>query len=162
GKGLVSHAMGVIRSWQCLNAACSVQFESWDANPTCPDCGNLRVNWIPGGGHCAGTAKGADAELRVLADAYGLSNLNSAERGRQGKVLTATPAHALNAPQKQFAPGFSSPIMTDAQGRPVATCLPSSAGVTHKVTASIGNRLSGQMGTPGPEANARVEARHTG
>lgn len=154
--------MGVIRSWQCLNGACASEFQSWEDNPACPDCGNVRVQWIPGGGHCAGTAKSADAELRVLADAYGLSNLNSAERGRQSKVIAASPALALNAPQKQFAPGFSTPIMTDAQGRPVPTCLPSTAGVTHKVTATIGNKLTGQMGTPGPAANAHVHARHTG
>jgi hypothetical protein len=150
---------GVLRNWQCLNGACHQEFTAWEANPGCPGCGCVRVQWIPGGGHCAGTAKAADAELRTLAETFGLSDLHSARRGEAVKI-TATSA-AATGPQKSFAPGFQTPIVTDANGHAVATCLPSPH-ATAKVKAGVGRALSQSRSVPGAAANARVEARHVG
>lgn len=164
--GLFSALMGVIRSWQCLNKSCGCEFQAWEANPACPDCGCVRVNWIPGGGHCAGTAKAADADLRLLADNYGLTDLNSAEEGRAAKKVRLGPEPDRHAQPMTFAQGFSAAVdpvrARHAGNQSGAQCLPSSAGLTHKVKAGVGNRLSASRSVPGAQANTRIEARHTG
>ena len=75
---------GIIRSWQCLNARCKRRFEAWEPNPACPSCKCVRVDWVPGGGHIAGTAKAADAELRALLELDA-----GAFAGRAAAVVTA-------------------------------------------------------------------------
>src|SRR5579872_3379042 len=100
--------MGVLRTWQCLNGRCSGQFEAWEANPECPKCRGVRVQWMPAGGHIAGAAKDADRELRTLADQFGLGDINSARRGERAKPkLPPQPIVDRNSPSLQFAPGFT-------------------------------------------------------
>lgn len=66
----------VLRTWGCLNKRCRNEFESGDANPPCPKCGNLRVGWRPGGGHVLhGSTRNTDATLRGLATRYGLTDM---------------------------------------------------------------------------------------
>ena len=72
---------GVLRSWCCLNARCKAQFDAWDPNPECPQCGCVRVSWIPGGGHVA-SMRGIDAQVRQLASSYGMKDINSASPSR--------------------------------------------------------------------------------
>jgi len=149
--------MGVIRNWACLNGRCGKTFESWDANPECPKCGCVRVQWVPGGGHVAGTARAADAELRTLADNFGLNDIMSARRGERAKP----PMQHVNVQQSretavQFAPGFAASV--DPQR---ATCQPSMQKVNFKTRLGAGQALGpGQFGAPSVSANTKIEASH--
>ena len=79
----------------------------------------VRVQWIPGGGHIAGTAKAADAELRNLVDVFKMTDINSAQRGERAMPKLAQPVNpGRNAPNMQFGPGFTSPIVRDAVRSP--------------------------------------------
>jgi hypothetical protein len=153
---------GVLRSWQCQNARCNKQFDAWEAYPTCPKCGNVRVQWIPGGGHIAGTAAAADSELKKLADQFGLSNLNSARRDQAAKPVVTPPA----APREwhnamQFAPGFAAtPYVMGQNGRPMPVCVPSMQGVSFKTKVMPGNAVAHSRTVPGVHAGTRIEASH--
>lgn len=148
---------GIIRSWQCLNARCAKDFTSWEPNPECPACKCVRVEWIPGGGHVAGTARAADAELRTLADNFGLTNINSARRDERSKPIAAPSNVAQNRQSAmQFAPGFAAvPDMSRA------ACVPSLANVNYKVKAGAGMPLGpGKLGLSSIQSATSVEARH--
>jgi hypothetical protein len=154
---------GVIRSWQCLNGRCNTAFQAWEQNPACPKCECVRVQWIPGGGHVAGTARAADAELRTLADNYGLSNLNSAERGRGAKMVkTPLPVTKNKDAAVQFAPGFAQvPYVMDRQGNAHSVCAPSMQNVNFKVRSGAEVPLGGgKMGFANPVTNTRFEGTH--
>jgi hypothetical protein len=153
---------GVIRSWQCLNAArCGHEFNSWDRNPSCPDCGCIRVQWIPGGGHIAGTAKACDAELRNLVDVFKMTDVNSAQRGERAMPKIPQPVNpGRSQPNMQFGPGFTSPIVRDNAGLPVATCLPSTSTVNFKARVGTGTALPHSRSVPGVHAATAIEASH--
>jgi hypothetical protein len=153
---------GVIRSWQCLNSRCGNEFSSWDRNPSCPSCQCIRTQWIPGGGHVAGTAKAADAELRNLVDVFKMTDVNSATRGERAmpKLPAAPPNPGRNAPNMQFGPGFTSPIVTDRNGRPMATCLPSTTNVNFKAKVATNSALPHSRSVPGVHSNTVIESSH--
>lgn len=114
------------------------------------------MGWIPGGGHVAGTAKAADAELRALADHFRLDNMNSASRDRGAKIIKA-PAPASSGPVHTFKGGFSAAINPSAG----AQCVPTSNKIDYKVKAEPGNRLGpGALGMPGMRSHTAVEASH--
>jgi hypothetical protein len=149
--------MGVIRTWRCLNRSCAKSFDSWESNPSCPSCQCVRVDWQPAGGHIAGVARGADAELRALADIFKMGDMNSAEEGRGAKKVRlpdATPATPGNV--HTFAGGFSAAI-NPAAG---AQCVPTANKIDYKVQAQRDNRLTGALGMPGIRSNTAVEAVH--
>ena len=150
----------ILRSWQCLNARCGAQFDAWVDYPSCSKCGGVRVQWIPGGGHVAGTARAADAELRTLADNFGLSDLNSAQRGQRAKPKLPSSPPIERGPSVPFAPGFSSPIVRDQKGTPVATCLPSTSNVNFKARVGTGSALAHSRTVPGVHAATHIEASH--
>ena len=154
---------GVIRSWACLNKRCGSAFSSWESNPACPKCKCVRVSWIPGGGHVAGTARAADAELRTLSDNFGLTNLNSAERGRQAKIIPPQLASSNRRDAAvQFAPGFAQvPYVMDNQGKAHSICAPSMQNVNFKTKVAAGSALSPSRSVPGVHAGTRIEARST-
>lgn len=145
----------IIRSWQCLNGRCSKQFDAWEANPACPTCQCVRVKWVPGGGHVAGTAGAADAELRKLADCFGFTDMNSAQRDRAAKKIAAQPPPA-SGPPIHFAPGFSATAPNQNQ----SVCVPSSSGVEFKATVGIGNKLAPSGTYPGIAKNTVIEAKY--
>jgi hypothetical protein len=152
---------GIIRSWQCLNGRCLEIFDSWESNPACPDCQCLRVQWIPGGGHVAGTAKAADVELRKLVDTFKMSDVNSAQRGERAMPkLPAQPVAGRDQPNMQFAPGFTAPIVRDSSGRVVATCQPSTSHVNFKAKVGTGVPLAHSRSVPGVHAATAIEASH--
>ena len=152
---------GVIRSWSCLSQRCGNEFTSWESNPTCPSCGCVKVGWIPGGGHIAGTAKAADAELRNLVDVFKMTDVNSAQRGERAMPKLPQPVNpGRNAPNMQFGPGFTSPIVRDAAGRPVATCLPSTTNVNFKARVGTGTALPHSRSVPGVHANTVIDSSH--
>ena len=149
--------MSVIRSWQCLNGGCASTFDSWEANPECPSCRGLRVQWLPAGGHVGKTAKGADRELRALGDLFGMTDMNSAERGRAAKIVRSPPpAPPATAPIHTFAPGFAAPV-NPAAG---ATCVPSAAGVDFKAKVGIGRSLAPSKVFPDVRSGTAIEASH--
>jgi hypothetical protein len=141
----------IVRSWICDNAKCGHWFDSGEPNPKCPICRCVRTSWRPNGGHIGGAVKGADAELRALADIFKLDDMNSAERGRAAKKVN-TPAPAGGA-YHTFAPGFTAAV-NPAAG---AQCVPSANNVDFKVKSAPGTKLS-----PNPDGQMVpvVEARH--
>lgn len=157
--------MPVKRNWLCLNARCAAEFEAWEDYPACPTCQCVRVQWIPGGGHVAGTARAADAELRTLADNYGLSDLVSAKRGERAKP--AVRQHAVTGGREaavQFAPGFAAvPYARDSQGHAHAVCQPSMQNVNFKTKLGAGLPLGpGKLGHKSIATNTRIEGSHRG
>jgi hypothetical protein len=146
---------GVIRSWICGNTRCESTFDSWEANPACPRCKCVRVNWLPGGGHIAGVAKAADAELRALADVFRMSDMNSASRDRGAKKVAPQP-QASSGPVHTFAPGFSAPV-NPGQG---AVCVPTTSHVDFKTQVGIGNKLPASTTFPGVRSNTTIQATH--
>lgn len=133
----------ILRSWLCLNDACSSQFDSWEPYPACPDCGNVRTQWVPKGGHIASKSPGLDGELRSLVDAFKLTDLASAKEGERAMPALRTPAEVPTGPQMQFAPGFAAtPYARDRDGQVRAVCQPSSQLVDYKVKHGINAPLS--------------------
>jgi hypothetical protein len=146
----------ILRSWQCLNKRCGHAFESGERYPECPRCKCVRVDWIPGGGHTAGSAPALDRTLRDLVSSFGLTDINSAERGRQAKKLQPQPMSS--GAQMTFAPGFAAPVT------PHAVCVPA-PNVSFKVKTKVGDRgaLAPSPNLPYSEAtssNTRIEGRH--
>jgi hypothetical protein len=92
------------------------------------------VQWIPGGGHVAGTAKACDAELRNLVDVFKMADVNSAQRGERAMPKIPQPVNpGRSQPNMQFGPGFTSPIVRVGTG----IALPHSRSVpgVHAATA---------------------------
>lgn len=143
----------ILRSWQCKNARCARQFTAWEANPSCPDCQCVRVEWVPGGGHVGGS-KGADKELRALADIFKMGDMNSAQEGRAAKKVSLPTAS--QAPVHTFAGGFAASI-DPSRG---AQCVPAANNIDFKVKAVPGSRLSPNGSFPGMSSHTAVEAVH--
>lgn len=103
----------ILRSWQCLNRRCKSVFDHGDPNPACPKCGNVRVQWVPGGGHIGKVAPGMDRTLRGLADRFGLTNMGQrggTHAGEAAKPDLPTPRPIdPSAPMYRPAPGFEVP-----------------------------------------------------
>lgn len=144
----------ISRDWHCLNPQCGHEYHSFEkANPPCPACGCLRVDWIPGGGHTGGMARRVDARLRDIADQHGFTNLNSASPSRLNRAAPRieTPPISPELGVKHFAPGFSAPI--SAHG-PI--CVPSVAPLNLRGKVSVGahaQRHEASATMPGPSAN---------
>jgi len=148
---------GIIRSWQCKNTRCNCAFDSWEANPACPKCQCVRVGWIPGGGHIAGTAASCDADLRALADCFRMTDIHSSARGGYAKQGQIKHPRAADGPVHTFAPGFSAAV-NPQQG---ATCVPTNSKVDFKVKTGTGNKFGpGALGLPGVRAGTVIEAAH--
>jgi hypothetical protein len=146
----------ILRNWRCLNARCAVQFEAWANNPECSKCGCARVQWVPGGGHVAGTRQAADAELRQLADNFGMTNMNSASRDQRAKPTLQQPTMDRNTPNMQFAPGFTAAVHPHQ-----AMCVPSSSKVNFKAKVAANAALpAGQMGFSTVQSGTAIEASH--
>ena len=149
---------GIIRTWICGNSRCNTTFDSWEPNPSCPTCKCVRVSWCPAGGHIGNGARGADKELRALADVFRMSDMNSTDRGTGAKKVNLPSAPAPNSgPVHTFAGGFSANI-NPAAG---AQCVPTANKIDYKIKAEPGNRLGpGALGMPSVRANTAVEASH--
>ena len=142
----------ISRDWQCLN--CGHGFHSFEkANPSCPQCGCVRVNWTPGGGHIGKVAPRADATLRGLADQFGMTNMNSPSPSRLNRSMPRLeqPKFDSSYGQRHFAPGFSSPISPHG-----ATCAPSTAPIDVRGKVQIGVPRGRSETIPGPERNASI------
>lgn len=138
--------MGVIRSWRCLSSRCGQAFDSWDPNPACGACGCVRVEWVPGGGHIAGVSKGADKELRALADIFRMDDINSARRDERAKPKLDIRPQATSGPAMKFGE-FSAHVdpanartQTNHSG---AQCVPTANSINFKTSAPVGQALAG-------------------
>lgn len=150
---------GIIRTWRCLNARCTRSFDAWEPNPTCPSCQCVRVEWQPAGGHIGGAAKGAEKELRELADIFRMTDMNSAEEGRAAKKVNLPPATPANGGNVHtFAGGFSAAVNPSAG----AQCVPTANKIDYKVKATPGNQLMPNGSFPGIRSNTAVEAAYKG
>lgn len=146
----------IIRSWICENYRCGQWFDSYESNPACPKCGCVRVSWRPAGGHIGGAAKGAEKELRALADIFKMTDMNSAQEGQAAKKVSLPAAPDRGAPVHTFAGGFSAAV-NPAAG---AQCVPTSNKIDYKVKASPGSRLSPNSSYPGIRSNTAIEGTH--
>lgn len=153
--------MGMVsRDWACLNRRCGHQFHSYDEAPECPSCGNVRVHWIPGGGHIGKVAPQMDRTLRGLAADFGMTNFNSPSPSRLNRAAPrATHPHPSQARgTKTFGPGFTANVYDKA------SCEWSQDPVHMRgITANIGSSASPFQRTatiPGPSANAVFHAAH--
>ena len=159
-------AMGILRTWQCHNRRCGNTFDSWDDYPSCPGCKNVKVSWVPGGGHVMGVAPQADADIRSLADTFGLSDLTSTRHGQKGG-RAKPPLPATTAPAGGNAMAFGGfvtpqPYALGSDGQVHATCMPAANRVDYKVKAAPGTQLPASKIYPRPQSNTVIEARHTG
>lgn len=150
----------ISRDWCCLNRRCGAQFHSFDSAPECPKCGNVRVSWIPGGGHIGKVAPQMDQRLRGLAQDFGLTDLNSPSPSRLNRAAPrANHPHPTQARgQKTFAPGFTSNVYDKA------ACEWSQDPIHMRgFTTNIGSSASPfqrSANVPGPSANAVWHGRH--
>lgn len=150
----------ISRNWQCLNRRCGATFHSYEkGNPECPQCGCVRVSWVPGGGHLAKTSTSADLVLKSLAHDYGMNNINSPSPSRLNRAApkydgaVADPGLGV----KHFAPGFSSHVSPNG-----ATCSPSLEPVSLRGQQPVGRSFSPSNSVPGPIANTEFAGRHIG
>lgn len=146
----------IIRSWLCQNMRCQQEFTAWENYPACPECGSVRTQWLPGGGHVfTEAAKTADQELKNLAASFDLTNINSARAGERAKpALHQAPTAGRNAPNMQFAPGFTAPIAANG----AAQCMPSTSRVNFKTRVGTGNALAKSRSVPGVHSATAIEA----
>jgi hypothetical protein len=141
-------------------------FHSYEkANPPCPECGCIKVSWVPGGGHIGKMAPKADATLRSLADSFGLTNMNSPSPSRlnraQPKIEQPPVDDSMGV--KHFAPGFSAHVSRGWDGMGGATCGPSEGSVTAAGRVTVGAALSpGQRSYPGVQRNFGGTRRYGG
>lgn len=154
----------ILRTWNCLNDACHGQFDSGDPAPACPDCGNVRVAWQPGGGNIMSAAtKHADRTLKSVAANFGLTNLKSARQGeaahpgiQQGKPASDRLFHGIpwsTTPTAGFAqPGTRPTVKINAgvqengairTARPARGKLPTKIERTPSGVPMIDNRKVG-------------------
>ena len=147
----------IIRSWICENSRCTEWFDSYEPNPACPKCGCVRVSWRPAGGHIGGAAKGAEKELRALADIFKMTDMNSAQEGQAAKKVRLPEAPRPNGGNVHtFAGGFSAAV-NPAVG---AQCVPTANKIDYKVKASPGDRLAPNGSFPSVRSNTAIEGVH--
>ena len=155
----------ILRTWQCHNGRCGKRFDSWDAHPECPKCKNVKVSWVPGGGHIMGTAPKADADIRSLADTFGLNDITSTRHGQKGG-RAKPPLPPTTAPNTgaMAIGGFVTPqpFAIGSDGQVHATCMPASNRVDYKVKTVPGSMLPASQNYPRPQTNTVIEARHSG
>jgi hypothetical protein len=147
----------ISRDWRCLNAKCGDIFHSFDqANPPCPTCGCMRVDWVPGGGHIGGMSRRVDGVLRDIADQHGLTNLNSPSPSRLNRAMPAMPQPSISPElgHIHFGNGLSAPVSRDG---PI--CVQSATGIRGSVTVGV-PRTNRSKSIPGPSAISTTEYRH--
>lgn len=154
----------ISRDWMCENPKCGLEFHSFDRIPVCPECGCVRLKWIPGGGHIGSEkTRRSDATLRGFADQYGVKNWSSPSPSRNNRAMEKyeQPPFDYNAQPVRFGP-FSSPVSSYG-----ATCTTSTSPVNIGGKVSIGtidpvrqvNMAAPRTASdtvPGPKRNASI------
>lgn len=150
--------MSVIRTYACEH--CGREFDSWDKMPECPDCGCVRTQWVPKGGHIAGISRRGDAEFRELVNVFKLDDLHSAKRDEAAKVIRHP---AMSGAQPQSFGGFVANINPEAavtqQNPSGAECVPVANNINFKTKLGIGSKFgAGKLGVPSVQAATSFEA----
>ena len=169
----------ISRDWRCLNPRCGTVFHSFEkANPPCPTCGCVRVDWVPGGGHIMDMAPRVDKRLRTIADQQNMTNLNSVSHSRASRA-----APILNKPPPPGNPefgnrayggtGLSAPLSRQYDPLGDIYCVPSASAVSVGGKVAIGsiatnprsgeqynNAMAPPRGEVSPMMNTVVHARH--
>lgn len=151
----------ISRNWRCLNERCGHCFHSFErTNPPCPECGCVRCDWIPGGGHIMGMAPRIDKRLRGIAEQQGMTNLNSPSPSRLNRAAPRYNAPPISPEMgvKHWGMGIASQF--SAHG-PV--CVESSSNINLRGQLAVGPHAvprGPNNAFPGPSANAIVEGRH--
>lgn len=150
----------ISRDWMCLNPRCRSTFHSFEkANPPCPKCGCMRVDWVPGGGHIMAMAPRVDKRLRAISDQHGGMNLNSPSPSRVNRAAPRleTPPLSPELGVKHWGMGITSQF-----SRHGPVCVEASNPVNLHGKVLVGNNASPHSSSntiPGPGANAVVHAR---
>jgi len=145
----------ISRDWSCLNRACARQFHSFEAYPTCPHCGCVKVSWVPGGCHVPKVAPEADRTVTKLARIYNLTDMNSARRYECAKKIAPQP-DASSQPMWSFGAGFNMQAHPDQ-----AMCSPTKTPINFRIATSD-SALPASRSIPGPAANATIHYEHKG
>ena len=111
------------------------------------------------------TAPGADADIRSLADTFGLTDLTSTRHGQKGG-RAKPPLPATTAPVGNNAMSFGGfvspqPYAVGSDGQIHATCQPAANNINYKVKTA-GTPLPPSKNYPGLQSNTAIEARHSG
>ena len=152
----------VSRDWCCLNRRCGAEFHSYDPAPECPKCGNVRVNWLPGGGHIGRIAGRMDRTVRNLAGDFGFTNLNSPSHSRLNRSAPRAdhPGPERLIGQKTFAPGFHANVYNNKSSCETSLTPLNIKGATVRLGDSAPKFTPGPGSVPGPAANAVFHYRH--
>jgi hypothetical protein len=142
------------RYWGCKN--CRNVFQSYEANPPCPECGCVRVEWVPGKLNI-GNSSGVDKEVKTLAEVYGMADINTPSVSRSPRAAPVVNQPASCGHVHHWGGGFTSVVPPNLER---SFCAPCPTSVTGKVT--VGNALSRSKSIDGPQAHTRIEARHIG
>jgi len=147
------------RTWACLNRHCIHEFTTEGNYPPCPQCGGIRVKWLPQPFAIKSEAtRKVDATVAEVSKTLGEKNYRSPVRGESmaPKVAAAPPRGTMKvSPQ----PGWSLDVPTDRAGYPVSFCGPT--GVSSRLSTQVGDRVS-KVRASGPGPTPRVVHTHKG
>jgi hypothetical protein len=150
----------ISRDWHCQH--CNTVFHSFErTNPPCPECGCVRVDWVPGGGHIMAVAPQMDKTLRTIAEQQGMTNLNSPSPSRSNRAAPRLEVPPLSPELgvKHWGMGITSQF-----SRHGPVCVEAANPVNLRGSVAVGPRAqahSPSVSIPGPGANAIVQARTT-
>jgi hypothetical protein len=150
----------ISRDWQCLNQKCGQIFHSFErANPPCPTCGCVRVDWVPGGGHTMSVAPRMDARLRAISDQHGGMNLQSVSHSRSTRAAPRLDPPPLSPELgvKHWGMGITSEF-----SRHGPVCVEASNPVQISGKVAVGPNAAPRSASttiPGPSANSVLAGR---
>src|SRR5262249_39389150 len=138
---------------------CLAEFDSDGDHPPCPNCGGLRVKWLPRPVAIGKVAGGIDRDVRELADTYGMSDIRSPQRDRAA-VVTA-PSVGQPAAGLPFQPtqGWGMNLPAQAlMGNGSSVCSPVKFGALPPASQKVtGPQWKPREPTPVLEASHRPE-----
>jgi len=140
-----------VMSFGCLNRNCLNEFTTQVHNeqfPPCPRCGGLKVKWVPGGFAIkSATTQNIDRTVAELRETYGDKNYRSPARDESmaPKVNPSMGSHAWDY-KPNNGMGWGGRIPLDANGRPVAACVPSGVSAPLSVQQNIAGPRSSRLG----------------
>lgn len=151
----------ISRDWRCLNDDCGHVFHSYEkANPPCPTCGCMRVDWVPAGGHIlSGRTKRMDQSVRSIAAQHGMTNLNSPSPSRNDRAAPKIDVPPLSPELgvKHWGMGIASEF-----SRHGPVCVESSNAINLRGKVSVGPNAipaTPSSSVPGPGANMVLAGR---
>ena len=100
-------------TWLCLNDECSSVFDANQRNPSCPNCGNVKLTrTVPQIAIRHENTTNADSTLRRIAGNYGLTNLRSAREGEAAHPGTGSTKIVTSGPSVDVGLGLNVKLAT--------------------------------------------------